>query len=159
MILALANSSKIPLPNLTRIRFLWFGWYNQHDAEVKAPIFWPPDARSWFFRPWCWERLKAGEEETDRGQDGWMASPTWWTWVGASSGRWWKTGKPGVLQSMGLQRVRHNWATEKQQISMKMNLLHVPYGYVPFLSPSLEFILARIVPQWGSCSRWGYSRK
>ena len=62
-------------------------------------------------RPWCWERLKAGEGD-DRGQDGWMASPTWWTWVWASSGSWWWTGKPDVLQSMGLQRVRHNWATE-----------------------------------------------
>ena len=44
-----------------------------------------------------------------------MASPTQWTWVWVSSGRWWKTGKPGVLQSMGLQRVRHNWATEQQE--------------------------------------------
>ena len=42
----------------------------------------------------------------------WMASLTQWTWVLASSGSWWWTGKPGVLQSMGLQRVRHNWATE-----------------------------------------------
>ena len=63
-------------------------------------------------RPWCWERLKAGEEGDDKGWDSWMASPTWWTWVWASSGRWWWTGRPGVLQSMGLQRVRHNWATE-----------------------------------------------
>ena len=62
-------------------------------------------------RLWCWERLKA-EEGDDRGQDGWMASPTWWTWVWASSGSWWWTGKPGVLQSMGPQRVRHNWTTE-----------------------------------------------
>ena len=32
-------------------------------------------------RPWSWERLKAGEEGHDRGQDGWLASPTQWTWV------------------------------------------------------------------------------
>ena len=43
---------------------------------------------------------------------GWMASPTWWTWVWACSGSWWWTGKPGVLQSMGLQRVECDWATE-----------------------------------------------
>ena len=61
------------------------------------------------------ERLKAGGEGGDRGWDGWMASPTQWTWVWASSGRWWRTGKPGVLQSMGLQRVGHNWVTEQQQ--------------------------------------------
>ena len=45
-------------------------------------------------RPWCWERLKAGGEEDDRGWDGWMASLTQWTWVWASSGSWWWTGRP-----------------------------------------------------------------
>ena len=53
----------------------------------------------------CPERLRAGGEGDDRGWDGWMALPMWWTWVRANSGRWWRTGKPGVLQSMGLQRV------------------------------------------------------
>ena len=62
-------------------------------------------------RPWCWERLKAGGEGDERGGDGWMASPTRWTWVWTSSGSWWWTGRPGMLQSMGLQRVRHDWAT------------------------------------------------
>ena len=62
--------------------------------------------------PWCWERLKAGGEGDDRGWDGWMASLTWWTWVWAISGSWWSTGKPGVLQSTRLRRVRHNWVTE-----------------------------------------------
>ena len=60
-------------------------------------------------RPWCWERLKAGGEGDDRGWDGWMASLTRWTRVSANSGRWWWTGKPGVLQSMVLQRFRHDW--------------------------------------------------
>ena len=63
-------------------------------------------------RPWCWKRLKAGEGD-DRGCDVWMAAPTQWTWVSANSGRWWRTGKPGVLQSVGLQRVRHNWVTKQ----------------------------------------------
>ena len=63
-------------------------------------------------RLWCWERLKAGGEEDDRGRDAWMASTTWWTRVWVSSGSWWWTGKPGMLQSMGSQRVRHDWATE-----------------------------------------------
>ena len=57
------------------------------------------------------ERLKAGEG-VDRGGDGWMASPTQWTWVWVSSRSWWWTWRPGVLQSMELQRVGHNWATE-----------------------------------------------
>ena len=63
-------------------------------------------------RPWCWKRLKVGEGD-DRGWwDGWMASPTRWTWVWVNSGSWWWTGKPGILQSMGSQRVRHDWASE-----------------------------------------------
>ena len=52
-------------------------------------------------RPWCWERLKVGGEGDDRGWDGWMASPTQWTWDWVNSGSWWWTGSPGVLQSMG----------------------------------------------------------
>ena len=63
-------------------------------------------------RPWCWERLRAGGEGGDRGWDGWMASLTQWTWVWVDSRSWWWTGRPGVLQFVGLQRVRHDWATE-----------------------------------------------
>ena len=63
-------------------------------------------------RPWCWERLKVGGEGDARGWDGWMASPTQWTWVWVNSGSWLWTQKPGALQSMGSQRVRHDWATE-----------------------------------------------
>ena len=63
-------------------------------------------------RFWCLEGLGAGGEGDDRGWDGQMASPTQWTWVWASSLSWWWTGKLGVLQSMGLQRVRHDWVTE-----------------------------------------------
>ena len=54
-------------------------------------------------RPWFWERLRAGGEGDDRGWDGWMTSLTRWTWVWVSSGNWWWTGRPGVLQSMGSQ--------------------------------------------------------
>ena len=69
-------------------------------------------ADSFEIRPWCWERLRAGGEGDDRGWDGWMASPTWWTWVWVDSGSWWWIGKPGVLRFMGSQRVGHDWATE-----------------------------------------------
>ena len=60
-----------------------------------------------------WERLKAGGEGDNRGWDGWMASPTQWTWVWVGSGSWWWTGTPGMLQSIGSQRVtteQLNWA-------------------------------------------------
>ena len=53
------------------------------------------------------------EREWDnRRWDGWMASPTRWTWVCVSSRSWWWTGKPNMLQYMGLQRFRHDWAIE-----------------------------------------------
>ena len=64
-------------------------------------------------RPWCWERFRAGGEGDDRGWDGWMASLTQWTWVWASSRRWWRIGKPGMLQSMGSERVGDDRATEQ----------------------------------------------
>ena len=63
-------------------------------------------------RPWCWEKLKAGGEGNDRGWDGWRASPTQWTWVWVNSRSWWWTGRPGVLQSMGSQKVGYDWVTE-----------------------------------------------
>ena len=70
-------------------------------------------------RPWCWERLKAGGEEDDRGWDSWVASPTQWTWVWVNSESWWWTGRPGVLKSMGSQRVEHDWATELNGTELK----------------------------------------
>ena len=83
------------------------------DAEAEAPILWPPDVKYWLI--WitsrCWERLKAGEGG-DRQWDGWMASLTQWTWLWVNFRRWWWIGRPGVLQSMGLQKVGHDWATE-----------------------------------------------
>ena len=63
-------------------------------------------------RLWCWEGLGAGGGREDRGWDGWVVSPTQWTWVWVNSGSWWWTGRPGVLRFMVLQRVRHDWVTE-----------------------------------------------
>ena len=73
-------------------------------------------------KPWCWERLRAGEEGDDRGWDGWMASPTQWTWVWINSRSWWWSGRPGMLRSMGSQRVRHVCVTEL--ISSKTHVLY-----------------------------------
>ena len=72
-------------------------------------------------RPWCWERLRAGGEGDDRGWDGWMASPTQRTWVWVNSRSWWWTGRPGMLQSMGFQRVGHDWATKVNRTSVPQN--------------------------------------
>ena len=77
-------------------------------------------------RPWSWERLKVGGEGDDRGWDGWMASWTRWTCVWVKSGSWWWTGRPGMLQSMGLQRVGRDWATETNWIFGTSVLLPSP---------------------------------
>ena len=66
----------------------WSWSSNTLATSCKEPISWK--------RPWCWERLKTGGEGDDRGWDGWMVSLTQWTWVWASSGTWWWTGRPGV---------------------------------------------------------------
>ena len=73
-------------------------------------------------RPWCWERLKVGRERDNRGWDGWIASPMQWTWVWINSRSWWWTGKSGMLQSMGLQRVGHDWATELNWFILNLNI-------------------------------------
>ena len=84
------------------------------DTEAETPVVWPPDVKNWLI----WKDPDAGkdgrweEKQTTRGWDGWMASPTQWTWVWVNSGSWRWTGRLGVLRFMGSQRVRHNWATE-----------------------------------------------
>ena len=82
------------------------------DGEAETPVTlatWCEELTH-LKRPWCWERLKV--EGDNRRWDGWMASPTQWTWVWVSSESWWWTGKPGVLQPMGSQRVGHDWVIE-----------------------------------------------
>ena len=89
----------------------WKVWCWNWNPNTLAP--WCEELTHWK-RPWCWERLRAGGEEGNRGWDGWMISVTQWIRVWANS-REVKDGKSGVLQSMGLQRVRHDWVTEWQQ--------------------------------------------
>ena len=91
-------------------------WIFIERIDAEAPVLWSPDANSQISLmltvkfPWCWQRLRAGGEEGDRGWSGSMPSPTQWTWVWANSRRQWKTGKPGVLQSTGSQRAGHDSA-------------------------------------------------
>ena len=90
----------------------WF-FFGRNDAKAEIPVIWPLHAKSWLIgKDWCWEGLGAGGERDDRGWDGWMASPTQWTWVWVNSGSWWWTGSHGVLQFMGSQRIGHDWVTE-----------------------------------------------
>ena len=87
----------------------WKDWCWSWNCSTLAT--WCEEPTHWK-RPWCWERLKVEGEGDDWGWDGWMTSLTHWTSVWVSSRRWWWTGRPGVLQSIGSQRVGHDWVTE-----------------------------------------------
>ena len=92
-------------------------------------------------RLWCWEGLGAGGEGGDRGWDGWMASPTQWTWVWVNSGSWWWTGRPGVLRFMALQRVGHDWVTELNRTELMTSLYILSSVIFIFQSPSVFYII------------------
>ena len=110
---------------------------------------WCNEATHWERLRWG-ERVKTGGEGDDRGWDGWMASPTQCTWVWVNSQNWWWTGKSGMLQSMGSQRVRHDWGTEMnwtepQSLCFPVILGQLSYIFInkiPFLpSPEWKRIL------------------
>ena len=105
----------------------WIDWCWSWNSSILATWC---EGLTHLKRPWCWERLKT--EGDDTGWDGWMASPTWWTWIWVNSRSWWWTGRPGMLQFMRLQRVRHNWAIELNWDPSESNLVMSdslwPYG-------------------------------
>ena len=128
----------------------WKDWCWSWSSNILAT--WCKELTHWK-RLWCWERLKAGEEGDNRGWDGWMASPTRWTWVWVNSGSWWWTGRPGVLQSLGSQRVRHDWATKNKilhcgtiltPIAPPLHILHS--RYMVSLSVQLHRVLPTLFP-------------
>ena len=87
----------------------WKDWCWSWNSNILATSC---EALTHWKRPWCWKGLRAGREGDDRGWDGWMASLTQCKRVWENSGSWCWTGRPGMLWSMGSQRVRHGWATE-----------------------------------------------
>ena len=116
------------------------------DVEAETPIFWPPDAKSWLIGKDCdagkdWGQ--EGGEGDDRGWDGWMASPTRWTWVWVNSRSWWWTGRTGVLRFMGSQRFgqteRLNWTELKWTHGRSYNIVHsLPRQITGNIPSSLE---------------------
>ena len=93
-------------------------------------------------RLWCWEGLGAGGEGDDRGWDGWVASPTQWTWVWVTFGSWWWTGRPGVLRFMGSQRIGHHWATERNWTDSLEFCIQMGVSFLFW--HSREFVLCKI---------------
>ena len=101
-------------------------------------------------RPWCWEGLGAGGEGDNRGWDGWMASPTQWTWVWVNSGSWWWTGRPDMLWFMGLKRVGHDWVTELNLIiySSINSLIQIIYSSINSLIQIIYSIIFISMDSW-----------
>ena len=112
-------------------------------------LIWQVD--SYWKRLWWWERLGAGGQGDDRGWDGWIASVTRWTWVWVNSGRWWWTGRPGVLRFKGSQRVGHDWATELNWTILwycfsNLCKWHYLYGALPFFKIQVNSFMAQDKP-------------
>ena len=134
------------------------------DAEAKTPILWPPDEKNWLIGKDPDAGKQAGGEGDDRGWDCWMASLIWWTWVWVSSGSWWWTGKPSMLQSMQSQTAGHDWATELNWIEYRNHCACVLSCAWLFMTPwtvtlwyfsgkntgvSCHFLFQRIFPTQG----------
>ena len=109
------------------LNFHWKDWCCIWNSNTLAT--WCKELTHWK-RPWCWEGLGAGGKGDDRGWDGWMASLTRWTWVWVNSGSWWWTGRPGMLQLMGSQRVRRDWSTELNWTEAYQKLSHTSYDKI-----------------------------
>ena len=92
----------------------WKDWCWSWNSNMLAPCC---EELTHWKRLWCWEGLEAGGEGDNRGWEGWMASPTRWTWVWVNSGSWWWTGRLGVWQFMESRRVRHDRVTELNWMS------------------------------------------
>ena len=116
------------------IQYLW-NWRSNTFTD------WCKEVTHWKIS-WCWERLKAGGEGDNRGWNGWLASPTRWTWVWASSRSWLWSGRPGMLQSMESQTVWHYQATELNWTDRR--LTHI--STITFLFTMTLITLIHIIP-------------
>ena len=109
-------------------------FFGRNNAKAETPVLWPPHAKSWLIgKDSCWEGLGAGGDGDDRGWDGWMASLTRWTWVWVNSGSWWWTGRPGMLQFIGVTKSR-TWLSDWTELDWGMVL------FLPFQSIGHVFI-------------------
>ena len=133
--LGLQGDPTSPSWRRSALGFLWKEWCQSWDSSTLATSC---EELTHWKRLWCWEGLGAGGEGDDRGWKGWMASLTRWTWVWVNSRNWWWTGRPGVLWFMGLQRVRHDWATELNRTDAFLNILNIIW---PFLKNERASIL------------------
>ena len=118
----------------------WKDWCWSWNCNLLAT--WCEELTHWE-RPRCWERLKAGGGDCRR-WDGWMASATQWTSIWVGSGSWWWTGKPGVRESLGLQRVGHNWGTELSWINSDVDLPFM-YKFIIYICSLMKWLIKIVV--------------
>ena len=97
------------------------------DAEAETPILWPPNAKDSLEKTLVMGKIEGRSRRRRQRMRGWMASPTQWTWVWENSRRQWRTGKPGVLQSMGSQRVRCDLTTEQCKEIYRFSLIPIKF--------------------------------
>ena len=131
MVLEKTLESPLDCKEIQPVHTIWNQYWifiGRTDAEAETPIPWPPDAKNWLIRKDPDAGKDWGQEEKGRQRMRWLYgtidSRTWvwvnsrthvhrpWTWVWVNSRSWWWTGRPGVLQPRGSQRVGHDWATE-----------------------------------------------
>ena len=120
--LGLQGDPTSPFQRRSVLGVLWKEWCWSWNS---SPLATSCEELTHWKRLWCWEGLGAGGEGDGRGWDGWLASWTQWTWVWVNYGCWWWTGRPGVLQFMGSQRVGHDWATERTELYVAERLHRV----------------------------------
>ena len=121
------------------------------DVEAETPILWPPDMKSWLI----WKDPNAGKDwgqekkgTTEDEMAGWPL-PTRWTWVWVNSGSWWWTGRPGVLQFMGSQKVGHDWATELNWTELKHCFPHKANRWLTGFPSCLHQFSNKEWEEWG----------
>ena len=119
------------------------------DAEAEAAVFWSSDMNNWLIGKVSFGGKDWGlkEKRAIKGWDGWMVSLMQWTGTWANFGRWSGTGKPGMLQSTGLQRVQHDWTTEQQQ--------HVGRKKYMWIGRGIQKEIKIYIYTWGSITSQG----
>ena len=122
----------------------WKDWCWSWSSNTVAT--WCKESTHWK-RPCWWKKLTAGGEGDDREWDGWTASPIQWTWAWANSRRWWRTGKPGVLQPWGH---KESDTTERLNNTMPMYGIQKDFTDEPVCRAGIETQIQR-TDMW----KWG----
>ena len=153
--LSISYPQKVTVRTTKYVRMHWISV--SLNSQILRDQTWCEELTHWK-RLWCWERLNAGGEG-DRGWDGWMASPTQWTCISASSRSWWWTGRPGVLQPCAA--VHESQRAGPERLNWLAHYSDAPREYTlsPWFVPNLAWwsLLASALSSQGSrlSVKWG----